>query len=316
MITFFAPVRPFVGLFDILQRNAIASWKRAIPGAQVIILDREEAVGAVCAELGVEWVRDIPYDERFDRPHVGGLFTAAEARATNDILCFVNGDNIMLELLEPIEQVKRRFPRFCLVGERCNLKVEEVLDFDDPQTAIRLKTRMKSEGWWSNENWIDYFIYTKGSFGTVPKFLVGAGKMDNWLIQKAACTGLPLIDCGRSMIDIHQEHEERSFLETKYTMTNVLSPIRAINDREYAAHQVASGGGGLSNMLAAEWLMTPEGFVPNPRSAPFRTRRAVARAFCQIPVANRIAISTEAAWFGFRRQAGGVLQRLGLRRDA
>jgi len=316
MITFFAPVRTFVGLFDILQRNAIASWKRAIPGAQVIILDREDAVGAVCDELGVEWVRDIPYDERFDRPYVGGLFAAAESRAVNDILCFINGDNIMLDMLQPIEQVKRRFQRFCLVGERCNLKVEEVLDFDDPRTAAALKTRMQTEGFGSNEHAIDYFIYTKGSFGCVPRFLVGAGKMDNWLIQKAACTGLPLIDCGRRVIDIHQEHEERSFFETKYTTTNVLSPIRAVNDREFALCQVAVGGGGLSSMLAADWLMTADGFVPNPRSAPFGTRRSVARAFHRVPVANRLAIAAESAWYGFRRQAGGLVRRLGLRREA
>lgn len=314
MITFFAPVRPFVGLFDILQRNAIASWKRAIPGAQVIILDREEAVGAVCAELGVEWVRDVPYDERFDRPHVGGLFAAAESRAVNDILCFINGDNIMLDMLEPIERVKNRFPRFCLVGERCNLKVEEVLDFSRDETAQTLNRRMKTEGWWSDANWIDYFIYSRGAFGAVPPFLVGGGKMDNWLIQWAVCSQVPLVDAGRAVIDIHQEHEERSFTSTKYTKPNVISPIRAVNDRVFSASQVAPFCTPLSNMHAADWLMTATEFEPHPRSGDFATRKAIARAFHRHPSLDRCGRLIESGARGCRRTAGRVARAVGMRR--
>lgn len=317
MITFFAPVRPFTGLFDVLQRNAIESWKTAIPGAQVIILDREESVGRVCEELGVEWVRGVPYDERFNRPDVGGIFAAAEKRAINDVLCFINGDNIMLDMLEPIERVRREFPRFCLVGERCNLKIETILDFDDPATAVRLRSRMKGEGWWSDANWIDYFIYTKGAFGEVPPFLVGGGRMDNWLIQKSVCSGLPLIECGRMIIDIHQEHEERAFTATKYTATNALSPLRAVNEATFLAHQVAAFGKPMSNMNAADWLMTPDGFVPHPRDASFRARKRWARACRRNPVLDRVARIGESLARGIRRSvkrlAGGVSFRRGTR---
>jgi hypothetical protein len=312
MITFFAPVRPFTGLFDILQRNAILSWKVAIPGAQVIILDRDESVGRVCAELGVEWVRDVPYDERFDRPHVGGLFVAAEKRAVHDVMCFINGDNIMLDMLEAIGRVRQTFSQFCIVGERCNLTITALLDFTDPTTSAALRARMQSEGWWSNANWIDYFIYTKGAFGEVPPFVVGGGCMDNWLIQKALCSSLPLIDCGRTIIDIHQEHEERSFTATKYLTTNALSPIRSVNQALFRDHQVAAFGVPLANINTADWRMTPDGFIPQPVSSRTRIRKRLARACWHQPGLDRAARLGESATRGVRHGLGLVATAFGL----
>ena len=50
MLTVFAVPKGFVGPFDAIQRNAVASWQAL--GTRVLLLGQEEGVGAAAASMG------------------------------------------------------------------------------------------------------------------------------------------------------------------------------------------------------------------------------------------------------------------------
>jgi len=50
MITLFSSPRPFRGHFDIIQRNAILSWKSVMPGCEIILFEDEEGTTKKVAE--------------------------------------------------------------------------------------------------------------------------------------------------------------------------------------------------------------------------------------------------------------------------
>ena len=53
MITFFTTAKPFTGHNGIIQRNALASWTRVCPDAEVILFGDEEGAAETARELGL-----------------------------------------------------------------------------------------------------------------------------------------------------------------------------------------------------------------------------------------------------------------------
>ena len=78
MLTIFASPRAFAGEFDVIQRNAIASWTRLRPRPQVLLIGDEPGTAAVCTELGVEHVPDVRVSE-FGTPFADSMIELAEA---------------------------------------------------------------------------------------------------------------------------------------------------------------------------------------------------------------------------------------------
>src|ERR1700690_1468876 len=95
MITFFTSPKPFRGHIDVIQRNAIESWKRVHPSAEVILFGHEEGVGKAAGELGV---RHVPHVKRnsFGTPYLAALVDGAQALTGNSLLCYINCDIILL----------------------------------------------------------------------------------------------------------------------------------------------------------------------------------------------------------------------------
>ena len=93
MFTMFAIPKPFRGRINIIQRNAILSWKLLHPGIEVILFGEEEGTAEVCRELAL---RHEPYVEcnEFGTPLVNYLFCRAQQIARHDWLCYSNCDII------------------------------------------------------------------------------------------------------------------------------------------------------------------------------------------------------------------------------
>ena len=96
MLTFFTTAKAFLGHDGVIQRNALASWKRLDPQAEVILFGDDAGAAEVCAELGL---RHEPYVTR----HEGGakyldfIFKRAQEIAKNEYLCFSNCDIVLME---------------------------------------------------------------------------------------------------------------------------------------------------------------------------------------------------------------------------
>ena len=62
MLTIFTITKPFIGNNEIIQRNAIQSWKFLIPSCEIILCGDDQGVQEVAKEYEVNSVLKIAYE--------------------------------------------------------------------------------------------------------------------------------------------------------------------------------------------------------------------------------------------------------------
>jgi hypothetical protein len=203
MLTLLTIPRAFAGDIDLLQRNAIASWRR-LGDVQIILCGDDEGVADAARELGCEHFPSLRRTE-LGTPRLDDAFAAADRLATHDLLCYINTDIILTgDFLPALAAISE--PRFLVIGRRINLRVSTAIDFDHPGWDNELLERTRHEGWWAPPVGSDYFIFRRGSFETIPPFAVGRAYWDNWMMFRALEQGWPLIDATDCIHAIHQMH--------------------------------------------------------------------------------------------------------------
>jgi hypothetical protein len=207
MLSIFTVPKPFQGHIGMIQRNALQSWLR-LPGAEVILCGDEEGVEESAALAGARHLPEIAANE-LGTPLIGSAFEQARHRARNRFLCYVNADVILLsDLLEATALVAARMPAFLIAGQRWNLDVRHRLDFASPGWESRLRAEVGRSGdrqppWGS-----DYFVFPRGlELGPFPSFAIGRPRWDNWLIYRARCRRIPIVDASRRATVVHQQHD-------------------------------------------------------------------------------------------------------------
>jgi hypothetical protein len=207
MTTLFALPKPFHGHFEIIQRNAIASWTRLCPRPEIILFGDEEGTAQAAKELGVRHAPNVRRNE-YGTPLLDDLFTRAQTLARHDLLCYVNADILLLsDFMRAVEQVAGWRNCFLMVGRRTNVDLDQPQDFDSPQWDARLRNLASEKG---NLGWpdaIDYFVFTRGLYSSIPPFAVGRPAFDNWLIWSARASKVPVVDVSAVVSAIHQNHD-------------------------------------------------------------------------------------------------------------
>ena len=77
MLTIFTTPKPFLGHTGIIQRNALESWRRLRPTAQILVFGDAEGAAEAAAAAGVRYVREIETNE-YGTPLVSAVFAEAE----------------------------------------------------------------------------------------------------------------------------------------------------------------------------------------------------------------------------------------------
>lgn len=195
MITFLCLPRRFTGEFDTLQRQAIRSWQRSVPGSQVIVFGEEPGAHRAVRELGVTQCLDIDYNAQ-GRPLVDKVFALGERYATHGWICFCSAD-VQLEfdapaLLGALAEVERPF----VIGQRW--------DIEGDTRTLHLPCG------------VDYFLYRRGTIGTVPPFIVGGGGGDQWMVYKALTAwSMTVIDATAVITALHINHSHPEWANGK-----------------------------------------------------------------------------------------------------
>jgi hypothetical protein len=205
-ITILAMPKPFDGHIGIIQRNAITSWTKLEPRPEIILFGTEEGVAECAAELGLEHVPEVARNQ-YGTPLLSDLFARAEARATQDMLAYVNADIVLPSEFTPaIEKTRQAFGNFLAVGRRTNLEVGEAIDFSNGWEG-ELKKRTQREGLLESHTGIDFFVFPRGTYRDVPPLAIGRVWFDQWCIKYARENGLPVIDLTPFVPIVHQLHE-------------------------------------------------------------------------------------------------------------
>ena len=182
MLTLFSIPKPFRGHIEVIQRNAIASWKLLHPDIEIILIGQEEGTSKVAAEFSCHHISKVPQNN-YGTPLVSGIFATAEQKAYFQKMVYVNSDIILMTDL--VTAVKALPPRpAVLCGRRWDLDVTEPINFGRPDWSASLRRRAGSEGTPHALTGIDYFIFDKGIFNPLPDFAIGRFYWDMFFHHK------------------------------------------------------------------------------------------------------------------------------------
>lgn len=205
-LTIFSMPKPFRGPIATIQRNAIRSWTLLRPACEVILLGDEFGTAEVARELGVRHLPQVAVNE-YGTPRIDSIFEAAQRAGRHELQCYVNCDIILMgDFLRAVAQVAHAKRRFLMVGQRWNMDVQELLEFET-QWEERLHARARHQGQLFVATGMDYFVFPRGLWGRIPPFAIGRTAWDNWLLYRARAVRAPLIDATRVVMAIHQNHD-------------------------------------------------------------------------------------------------------------
>ncbi|PIQ86858.1 MAG: hypothetical protein COV74_03235 [Candidatus Omnitrophica bacterium CG11_big_fil_rev_8_21_14_0_20_45_26] len=204
MISIFTLPKPFSGIYDHIQKNAIESWKQLNPNAEIILFGDETGTEQAAKEFGFRHVSALERNQ-YGTPLVNFIFNQAQKLARYDIVCYINTDIILTEGFETL-LARVSFSHFLIIGQRWNLDVTERINFKNHDWQSDLKKRVQETGELCDETGIDYFLFKKGLFNQMPRFAIGRTKYDNWLIYQARLSHAEVIDATKSFFIVHQNH--------------------------------------------------------------------------------------------------------------
>ncbi len=252
MITFFSTPKPFEGHIEVIQRNAILSWRRAYPEAEIILIGDDLGAAEVCRELGLVHVPEVRRN-RFGTKYLAGVYDRAQEMARHDLLCHVNCDIVLMkDFRMAVERVSQAQEQFLMAGRRWDVEVREALDFDRADWEKRLREVARKTGRQRPAQWVDYFVFSKGLYrGKIPEFLIGRPGWDNWLLWFARASGVAIVDASEAVWAVHQNHDysyhpdgEKGVWEGEEAQENyrLLEGNRKFNTLENAEYQLGPGG--------------------------------------------------------------------------
>lgn len=203
MITFFTIPKPFTGLSDIIQRNAILSWKKLHGDSQILIFGDDPSVIEFARDQNIKCISDFKSND-YGTPLLDGIWKAAHENAENDFICYINTDIILFpDFIEKSTAVS--LDSFFLAGRRWDIEINELIDFNSDWVAF-CKDMVKEKGVLHKETGVDYFIFPKKNMPDMPAFAIGRGWWDNWLIYDFRRRKIPIID-GTEIMTVHQNHD-------------------------------------------------------------------------------------------------------------
>jgi hypothetical protein len=292
MITLFAVPKPMTGEFKRIQENAIGSWVRLGFGVEVLLFGGEGGVDAFARRMGLDHSAEVARSE-FGTPRVDDLFEQAERRAARPLIGYVNADIILGRNFTDAVGALARIPRpFLAVGRRWDLDVAGAIDYSDPGWEEKLRREVDARGSLHAETGIDYFIYPRGFWTTIPPFAVGRTMWDNWLILDARKRRAMVIDATEAVWAVHQNHGYNHHPQGAEGVWK--GPEAERNE------QLAGGAFRLFNILDATHRLTG-GRIERFEDAAHRQRERFMR-----PALSKRAAWAEAARNGLSRAAGSL----------
>ena len=206
MITIFCTPKNFEGIFDVIQKNAIRSWRKVSSEIEIIIFGDSFGAKEVASEVNGIYYPKIKCSKN-GVPLLSDLFDKANKISVNDTLMFINADIIIPKnIFDSIKIIRNQFQNFLSVGSRWDLDVDQLINFEKEDIVKLFWEKANNYSVRSSPAAIDYFIFNKNSIKKIPDFVIGRPGYDNWLLWYARRNLIPLIDLSNEIRVIHQNH--------------------------------------------------------------------------------------------------------------
>lgn len=206
MLTLLTVPKPFVGHIDVIQQNAIASWRRLGPDVDILLCGNDDGTAAAAQRHGARHLPGIRCND-YGTPFMDSVFAQAALHARFSILCFINTDIILLpDFRHAVERLD--IAKLFVIGRRTDVDITTPINFDHRDWAVEMRDFARSVGRRRGPNLIDYFLFPRrDELVHWPPLLIGRGVWDNWFVNRARDIGLRLVDATPSITAIHQTHD-------------------------------------------------------------------------------------------------------------
>jgi hypothetical protein len=204
MLTLFTTPKAFVGSTAVQQRNALKSWQCLGDQVEVLVIGDDPGVEAAAIDLGI---KHIPTVERDDEgtPLVDSVFHLGGSATRSEMVCYANSDIIfMSDFLDAIRAVGS--PQFLMCGRRWDLDLTVPIDFSERTWESALRNLVAESGTLHAATGIDYFVFQRGLFTSLPSFSIGRTHWDNWLLFHARTLRVRVVDATAMVMAVHQNH--------------------------------------------------------------------------------------------------------------
>lgn len=251
MLSIFSIPKPFQGRDKEIQEKALESWLSIHPDCEIILLGNEAGIVETAEKYGVKSVESIKRSE-YGTPLLDNAFELAAEHASNDLLCYVNADIVLLEDLYQAAS-KISFDEFLGVSQRFSLESEDISELLSDNTYDKIEKHVRSNYKPDPVFAIDLFLFRKTTDFEMPPFIVGRPRWDNWLIFRARKMGLPVIDLTASVLLLHQKHE--------YDHVPLATGKKWAGPEADLNEEIASRYPKLFNILHSNYKLTKNGLV-------------------------------------------------------
>jgi len=263
MLTIFAIPKAFKGQFKVIQTNAIRSWTLLRPQPEVILFGDDEGTSEIAGELNLRHIRDIERNQ-YGTPLVRSIFEAGQRLASNDLVCYLNSDIILMrDFADTVKTVSVRFrdQAFLAIGRKINVPISHLLDFAQPEWETNLKRLVGERGKYVTYD-SDFFLFPKGMFAAMPAFAIGRCFWTQWLIYNASVRGIPVVDVTPVVRSIESEHD--------YSHVASTGSAKRLSGVEYVLNRRLFKGCKYFTTVDATHILTHSGL----KESPFRNRIA------------------------------------------
>jgi hypothetical protein len=207
MLTLFSTPKPFRGHINVIQRNALQSWKLLHPDVEVILFGDDEGAAEVCREFGFRHEPEVLRSE-LGTKRLDSIFGGAQEMAKHATVCYANCDIILTrEFLEAHQRLAAWNANHLMVGRRRDTDITEAIDFSDSRWDKQAMELAKRDGYLRFYHNIDYFLFPRGLYKEIPPLVIGRIWWDHWLVGKAKALGAAVVDVSPVCTVIHQNHD-------------------------------------------------------------------------------------------------------------
>ncbi len=204
-LTIFSIPEPFTERIRKSRKNAISSWRRLQPRAEILLFGGDDEVAAYVAGTDIRHVPDVARSE-LGTPLLSDVFARAQQIATGRTLMFSNCDMLYFdELYRAIAAVP--FDHYMLCGRRWDLDVPNELDPSDDTAWAAMRARYGGDGRLHSPSGLDFFIFPRTLRIEMPPLVVGRPGWDSWFMWYLRSRRIPVIDGTGGIAALHQNHD-------------------------------------------------------------------------------------------------------------
>jgi len=196
-VSIFSIPKPWIGEIDVIQKNALRSWKEL--NCEIGLMGNDKGTKEASEKFKVKHFPKINSNERGTPLFDSMMYTMNNHG--DKVILYTNADIILSGDIEGISDVcHNKFPKFLAVGSRMNVEIKRELNFKTGWLKRIKNGRIQSK------RSRDYFMFPKNTFKEVPSFAIGRGRWDSWLVGEALLKNIPVIDLSNVITCMHQNH--------------------------------------------------------------------------------------------------------------